>query len=313
MKIIALLPVKNEAWVLPSYLSSVSKIADEIIALDDSSTDSSVEILKTAGATVLHYDSTGEKVVNMGRRRQQLLELGRQAGGTHFIWLDADETFSANFIPLARELVTSLIPGQKIAMRWVHAWKNTADYLTDTQSPFGYIWKDFIVCDNPEYEFEEKFLSEARTPGPSDMVLKLPEEQGTVIHWQFSRWEVTQLKQALYRCTELIEGSRSARRINHTYSVTLPGVELSTLPLPKNWVEKIIAPVIRTVDKGVYLTQIKNIFAQSGIEFFEPLDIWHIPELHQMFVEKTGREPKIKLFPKWLVYLNKIKNKILHG
>jgi len=37
MKIVAMLPFKNEEWVLPAYISSLSKIADEIIALDDNS------------------------------------------------------------------------------------------------------------------------------------------------------------------------------------------------------------------------------------------------------------------------------------
>ncbi len=55
MKIVALLPVKNESWALPSYLSSVSKIADQIIALDDSSSDNSKNILTGSGVTVISY------------------------------------------------------------------------------------------------------------------------------------------------------------------------------------------------------------------------------------------------------------------
>ena len=37
MKVIALLPFKNEEWILPTYLSNVLPIVDEIIALDDNS------------------------------------------------------------------------------------------------------------------------------------------------------------------------------------------------------------------------------------------------------------------------------------
>lgn len=313
MKLIALIPVKNESWALPSYLSSVSKITDQIIALNDSSTDSSVSILKAAGATVVDFDSSSESIVNMGKRRKLLLDLGRKAGGTHFIWLDADETFSADFIPRAREIINTLTPGQKITMRWVHAWKDISNYLVDTSSPFGYIWKDFIVCDNPEDTFEEKFLSEARTPGSHDDVIKLPEEQGVVIHWQFSRWDITQLKQALYRCTELVEGTRSARRINNTYSITLPNDNLQTTPLPNTWVENISMPKIQPVDANIFLAQITPLFTKNGIVFFEGLQIWHIQELHHLFVKETGREPKMDTFPQWLIYLNKIKNNILHG
>ena len=60
MKVISLLPFKNEEWVLPSYLYSIKRLSDEIIAIDDGSTDNSVKILESAGAKV--YSS--EKLKN---------------------------------------------------------------------------------------------------------------------------------------------------------------------------------------------------------------------------------------------------------
>lgn len=311
MKIIALVPVKNESWALPSYLSSVSKIADHIIALDDSSTDSSKDILQAAGATVVEYDATGERLVNMGKRRQRLLELGRDAEGTHFIWLDADETFSANFVEKAKEVISKLQPGEKLAMRWVHAWKNTDQYLSDIKSPFGYIWKDFIFCDDGQSNFKDKFLSESRTPGEYSEPIKLKEEDGIVLHWQFTRWKTTQYKQALYRCIELIKGERSARRINHTYSITLDDTNLKTEYLKNTWVNGIVTP--DTIEDTRYFhTRLIELFSTHGIKFFEPLEIWHIPELKELFQKTTGYTPKLEVFPKWLIYLNAIKNKIFH-
>lgn len=312
MKIIALLPVKNEAWVLPSYLSSISKIADKIIALDDSSTDDSKRILDEAGATVLLYDSSKEEIVNMGKRRQTLLEAGRKAGGTHFIWLDADETFSSSFVEQARKEILQLTPGQKLSLRWVHAWKDTTHYINDSQSAFGYIWKDFIVCDDSSQSFEEKFLSEARTPGSHDLLREIPEATGIVIHWQFSNWEAVQMKQALYRCTELVEGTRSARRINNTYSRTLDTKNLQIKILPTSWIEKIAIPSSE-ISSSHHREKIFCYFREYGLVFFEPLQIWHIPELRELFIKEVGREPVAKTFPKWLVSLNKIKNKIKNG
>ena len=52
MKVVSLLPFKNEEWVLPSYLYSIKRLSDEIIAIDDGSTDNSVKILESAGAKV---------------------------------------------------------------------------------------------------------------------------------------------------------------------------------------------------------------------------------------------------------------------
>ena len=79
MKVIAL-PFKNEEWCLPSYLHNMTKIVDEIIAIDDGSIDNSVKILEDAGAKV--YSS--EKLIKFnsgwseGSIRAELLKLGRK-------------------------------------------------------------------------------------------------------------------------------------------------------------------------------------------------------------------------------------------
>lgn len=307
MKIIALLPVKNEAWILPTYLSSVMRVADEIVALDDGSTDSSRTILEAAGASVFSHDFGTERIVQMSARRTLLLEEGRRRGGTHFIWLDADEAFSLDFLPLARETIASLKEGEKLSMRWVHLWKNTAQYLDDPASPFGHAWKDVIVCDSPTYSFETRFLSEARTPGPHDKLVCLPEEHGVVLHFQFAQWDAMQMKQAWYRCMERIEGSRSARRINHTYSVTLDAPALRTLPLPTHWIEGIVLPSDAPITDWRE-EEISSWFDTHGILFFEPLQIWHIPSLRKQFVSETSREPVPRVFPRWLLLLNRLRN-----
>ena len=96
MKVIALLPFKNEEWCLPSYLHNTTKIVDEIIAIDDGSIDNSAKILEDAGAKV--YSSEKLKNFNScwseGSIRAELLKLGRESGETHYVCLDADETFS---------------------------------------------------------------------------------------------------------------------------------------------------------------------------------------------------------------------------
>lgn len=307
MKIIALLPFKNEAWVLPTYLSSVTKIADEIVALDDGSTDDGRSILEEAGAIVFTHNFGKERVVQMSARRTRLLEEGRRHGGTHFIWLDADETFSADFLPSARETIAALKEGEKLSLRWVHLWKKVTYYLDDPDSPFGHAWKDIIVCDSPTYSFENRFLSEARTPGPHDKLVRLPEEQGVVLHFQFARWDAVQMKQVWYRCMELIEGSRNARYINHTYSVTLDTPTLRTLPLPAQWTNEILLPKI-TLGEDWHEREIIAWFDAFGVLFFEPLQIWHIPSLRERFISEMGREPIPKVFPSWLLLLNRLRN-----
>lgn len=306
MKIIALLPFKNEAWILPTYLSSVSKIADKIIALDDNSTDKGADILKEAGAEVITLNTKSETFVNMSLRRQKLLEAGRKAGGTHFIWLDADETFSANFIPRAREVIAKLSPGQKMTLRWINFWGNEEHYLNDKKSPLGYIWKDFIYCDDGKDEFINKSISESRTPGNTLNTLKLDETTGVILHWAYSDWETVQHKQAWYQCVELIEGKRSPFRINVSYSFTKKYSGLETKLVPDHWMDGIVKPINH---RGKFhLKQIEEFFQTYGIKYFERLDIWHISELEKKFIIQEGRKPIPHRPSEWFIKINNIKN-----
>ncbi len=310
MKIIALLPVKNEGWILPTYLSSVKKIVDKIISIDDGSTDNSKKILQNAGALV--YEN--KKIVKSGWAehsiRQKLLQLGREHGGTHFICLDADEIFSENFIKNGRQSIKNLKPGQKLFFRWVNLWKSTQEYRNDS-SPFGKVIKDFIFCDDKNSLHDYAFLGVGRTPGKASPEKSIfwPEKEGVIIHFQFSAWKMTQLKQAWYRCSELIKADRNVKRINNTYAISLDNPTAKLSPIPPKWLDGIELPK-NIPQTSWHLDKILDWFDEYGIEFFEPLQIWHIPELHDEFIKRESREPKIKIYPKWLVRLNNIKNNL---
>jgi hypothetical protein len=242
----------------------------------------------------------------MSKKRSILLSEGRKRGGTHFIWLDADEIFSEDFMHRAKELIGQLKSGEKISMRWVQLWKSVEEYRDDS-SVFGKIYKDFIICDSPELSYEKKFISENRTPGENRHLRQLDDSLGVVLHFQFAVWERTQWKQAWYRCIELIDGTRSARKINNTYSITLDTNDAILKTVPEKWISNIVMPDISTLQYPWYKETIIYWFEKYGIEFFEPLQIWHITELRTMFVEKMGREPRVKVYPKVIIMLNKIR------
>jgi glycosyltransferase involved in cell wall biosynthesis len=310
MKVIALLPVKNEAWILPAFLSSVKQIADEIIVLDDHSEDNSREILLNANVQVETFHSNSGERHSMSDLRNKLLELGRESGGTHFIWLDADEAFTANFLKSGRSVLESLRPGQKLSMQWLALWK-TIDKFRDDQSVWSNNFKDFIVCDHPDYGFEDRFLSEGRTQGPntSETLVKLPLEKGAVLHFQFVPWQKFQLKQAWYRCLELINAPTSAETINATYAITLDDPEVSLQQIPHGWTEGLkIDPKIIQSPADWHLNEIIILFNKHGIEFFEPLQIWHIKELRMEFENKLGRLPISQIYKPGV--LSRIKGKL---
>lgn len=306
MKIIALLPVKNEEWILPTYIHSMKNVADEIIAIDDNSIDNTKQILIDNGVIVL--ESNNNNIVNMSQKRSVLLEEGRKRGGTHFVWLDADEVFDNHFIENSKRIIGILNPGGKLALPWITLWKSKDWERVDGVWEDNY--KDVIVYDLPEYSFENKTLSESRTQGPNSNVIKLSRNDGVILHFQFVDFEDAQIKQAWYRCVELSQTKRDPKIINNMYSVSLDDNKVKTKYIPAELLKNIDLPINFSTKKDIYLKEISNLFYKYGIKFFEPLDIWYIKELKEMFIKEVCREPKVKRFPNWLVKLNNIKNKL---
>jgi len=104
-KLVALVPVRDEAHLLPSCLRALVPLVDAIVVLDDCSTDGSGDV-----ARALARECKVERVArtpncpgreNKGvalpywgdeaQHRGLLLDLGRSVGGTHFLAIDADE------------------------------------------------------------------------------------------------------------------------------------------------------------------------------------------------------------------------------
>ena len=308
MKIIALLPFKNEEWVLPSYLYNTTKIVDEIISIDDGSIDSSAKILKDAGAKV--YSSDKLKNFNSGWSegsiRAELLRLGREAGGTHFVCLDADETFTNPLIDNFKELLPQLQPGEKMALQWLALWKSYTHYRHDS-TVWSNNWKDFVVYDHPSLSYNSgQHMHLGRTPSsPSDINneswRRLENEFGAVMHYQFSVYNNFQLKQSWLRCSELIQKPNQHQTINQTYGITLLDDNVGLAKMPNEWYNEIPLPDVPNFDsewnekcflRADLLPGIYKYFEDYGVEYFEPLDIWHIPQLKNYFIKQTGRQPR---------------------
>ncbi len=216
LRIIALLPVRNEDWILPAFLSSVAGVVDRIVAADDGSTDGTRRQLEQAGAVLI--DPGAHKGLEMEQTlKPKLLNAGREAGGTHFLFLDADEALSGPAQRNLRAACARLSPGDKLAMEWITLWKSPRRFRND-----GSVWarnfKDFVFADDGTAEFPRGLDHRMpRTPGITNdpnKWIRMPSEQAAVLHFQFAAWERAQIKQAWYRCSELIRDPRNAHGIN---------------------------------------------------------------------------------------------------
>ena len=295
MKIVALLPFKNEAWCLPSYLHNTIKVVDEIIAIDDGSIDDSAKILKDAGAKVYSADNLRNfnSGWSEGSIRAELLKLGRESGGTHFVCLDADESFTNNFVEISKKSISQLRPGEKIAMQWLALWKSYTHYRHDS-TVWSNNWKDFVVADSPELTYNSnQHMHLGRTPisphesGKSHWI-SYPPNYAAVMHFQFSVYNNFQLKQCWLRCSELIQEPGTEGAINAKYSITLLDQGVGLQEMPKEWYNNVPFPTVDNFDsewnedkflRKDLLPGIMKYFDDYGADYFRGLDIWHIPQL----------------------------------
>jgi hypothetical protein len=102
MKLIGLMPVRNEDWCLGLSLRVALLWCDEVVVLLHACTDRSANIV-----AAIQSENPGRIVVRTHRHecwtemahRQQMLEIARGADATHIAMIDADEILSGNLIP----------------------------------------------------------------------------------------------------------------------------------------------------------------------------------------------------------------------
>ena len=303
MKIITLLPFRNEEHFLKTCLTSVSEITDEIICINDKSTDNSKQVALELGAKV--YDNTEKNEFGSieNQVRESLLNLGREANGTHFIFLDADEALTSN-LKFNLSIINDLKPGQSIELLWMAIWKSLKRYKTDN-SVWSNNFKDFIYCDDPSESFIKKEFDNPDykkydvawpthpTRTPSKNKIRHDIEKGAVLHYQFSNWEAFQLKQAWYRCSELIQNDgKKHDEINSKYKITLEESNylndfkniFKTSKIPSYLFDDVHQPDLEKIynQSAWRLNQIQKWFDTFGKEYFQDLDIWHLDNIKKL-------------------------------
>jgi hypothetical protein len=295
VKLVALLAMKNEEWILPAYLSSIDGVVDELVAVDDGSDDKSRQLVEQAGGVVAPAREGGDWETHYGWIRDDLLRLGREHGGTHFLCIDADEALTAPARRHLRPTLEGLPAGAKVAMSWLALWKSPTRYRDD-DSVWSNNVKEFAFADKEGYAYEGQWPHRAgRTPGPKDRELwhTMDLEEGAVLHFQFTPWEMFEYKQAWYRCAELIRTPERAPEINEMYSHSLDDPNTRTAEVPGEWLQGIEIPSgLATLPPTWHRDEMLGWFDEHGIEFFEPLQIWQLPELASLFRERVGREPR---------------------
>lgn len=151
LNIVVLIPTYNNATTLGAVIADVSQYSDNIIVINDGSTDYTAQILaKVPNITVI----THEKNVGKGRALKNGLRKAKEMGFRYAITIDSDGQHFASDIPVfieeienkpdsllvgARNLASDNMPGKNtFANKFSNFWftLETGLKLTDTQSGY---------------------------------------------------------------------------------------------------------------------------------------------------------------------------------
>ncbi len=148
MKLVAILRVKNEILYIRKCLERLSELVDEIIVLDNGSTDGTLDVYRDFRKLIqlLHTEGFDE-----GRDKIMLLEAAKKRDPDWILWLDGDEIFESS---LTREILNNYMKSKynRVFFRMCHFWLSEKYYRIDgkyflyTLHPLKSMWKNVDVA-----------------------------------------------------------------------------------------------------------------------------------------------------------------------
>eukprot|EP01103_Thecamoeba_quadrilineata_P013542 TRINITY_DN378_c0_g1_i1.p1 TRINITY_DN378_c0_g1~~TRINITY_DN378_c0_g1_i1.p1 ORF type:complete len:500 (-),score=98.31 TRINITY_DN378_c0_g1_i1:38-1537(-) len=274
-KIIGLTGIRNGAVQLPYFLKSISKYTDAIIILDDNSDDGTGEIVRSLARsfnieilinkTVWHRDENLDHNI--------LLRAGRElAGGTHFIFLDYDESLSASCQDqdFLRQKIISLRPGQRLYLEWVLFWNSTENWRP------GFLDRRVLTI----FADDKKSLNEGHHNTSLQMHLPRIPVTGRVIdastsnckllEFRFINLDNCALKEIWYFCIGRVRGNVGGSFPGYSgvlYSTASYPIE----KVPSDWLDQDLIEFAKSMDvvEAWRAIQVIKWFKDYGEEFFE--------------------------------------------
>jgi hypothetical protein len=210
MKLIGLMPVRNEDWCLGLSLRAALMWCDMVIVFEHACTDGSAaivdEVQKEFPERVAIRHDSNPQWAEMSHR-WCLLQAARFHQATHIALIDADEILTGNLLPDIRDHIESLPEGVILQLPWLALPRTTERYLTSRT--FGKLQRVSVAFkDDPSMHWETRngYDHHHREPMGSiaGVYTPLKPEDGGLMHLQFLSEGRLRAKQALYQMQEVL-------------------------------------------------------------------------------------------------------------
>lgn len=286
MNLTAIMPVRNEDWILGASLRIALMWCDSVVALDHASSDRTPEILRQVAEECpgrVHWIAEPDPAWPEMAHRQRLLEVARDIGSTHIALTDADEILTGNLLPVIRERIEKLPPGGCLHVGMPCMWRSLHEYRTDSRYWSNRWDLSIAFCDRPDLHWASLsgYDHHHRIPHKSRIAARI-REPGGVMHLQWVNWRRLTAKHALYKITERMKyPNRSVREIDLMYNLAINEAGLAVAPAPVEWWEPYRHFLCHIALDGEPWQEraAVELYLTHGFEMFQGLNLFGIPEL----------------------------------
>ena len=290
MKLIGMIPVRNEDWCLGFTLRVALRWCDEVMvflhACADRSQEIAVSIAREHDPRVSVHAHDGEQWDEM-KHRQTLLELARRRGATHLAMIDADEFLTANQLGGVRGYISTLGAGQLLDLPGYNLREPGREFKLDnprvwqyhSNGVWGNRWFATAFPDSPgacwggdQFHHREPMGVAWRRWRP------VSQGDGGTLHLWGSSERRLRAKHQAYKMTERLRWpNKSATEINRYYDLAIHPREPWTFRnVPAAWLDT-YQDYMRYLDIDAEPWQeayVRSLLQAHGREMFAGLDLF---------------------------------------
>lgn len=282
VRLLAAVPVKNEASMLPTTLGTLQEVVDVIIVADQQSTDATAEICARFPKVVRIENSSPN--LDDGNHYQLLLDAARSYEGDNIILaLDADEILTGSALDqdIIGRLCDTLQPGSSAELPYFNLWKSVSSYRADGPK-WGQIWWHCVYRDDRQGKVDDGRMHRNRVP-PSSRANVVRLEEPKIMHFAYVFWDRVMAKHRWYRMLERIYfPAKDVLTINATYIQHVKDQQSAQVEaVPEAWIAPWQArgvPLPQAPDEQISWHEIEclKLFQAYGLDHFAGLDIWDV-------------------------------------
>lgn len=293
MKLVAIMPVRNEEWVLGLSARAALEWCDELLLLVHASSDGTERI-----ASQLTYYFPGRVLVsfepdtewNEMAHRQHLLDGARQRGATHIAIVDADEVLTGNLLTTIRGHVENLSPGYILQVPGYNLRGGIDRYHSNG------IWGNrlfslaFRDADGRANWHGDRFHHREPFGVSNQPYRPIAHGQGGVLHLWGADERRLIAKHALYKMTERLRWpSKPVPEIERQYSLAIHESASNGTPFACRWEYADVPAAWWEPYRRLMLhldlaaapwqeLEARRLWEQRGAKQFEGLDLFHVVE-----------------------------------